>query len=121
MGVMYIISKMNYSCEFSLAASVSLFNKCILPILVYGAEIWGANTHHCIENVLHVFCRKQLGLGSRTPMPVLLGECGLFPLYIDCIMKVVKYWIKIISLEGNSLLKSCYSMMYRSAVNGGTN
>ena len=24
-------------------------------------------------------------------------------------------------MEGNSLLKSCYSMMYRSAVNGGTN
>jgi len=67
---MYILSKIHYSSEFSLAASVSFFNKCILPILVYGTEIWGVNTHNCIENVLNAFCRKQLWLGSRTPVPV---------------------------------------------------
>ena len=73
---MYLIERMSYSCGFSYSTSSELFKKCIIPVITYGGEIWGTDSHNCIESVLHQFCRKQLGVGSKTPIPVLLLECG---------------------------------------------
>ena len=118
---MYLIERMSYSCGFSYSTSSELFKKCIIPIITYGGEIWGTDSHNCIESVLHQFCRKQLGVGSKTPIPVLLSECGQLPLYIICQVKVVKYWLKIISAQQNSLVKACYEMMYDLSKNGRIN
>jgi len=118
---MYLIEKINYSCEFSYLTSCELLRKCIIPIITYGGEIWGVDCHNCIESLLHYFCRKQLGVGSKTPIPALLAECGQLPIYITCKVKVIKYWLKIISSPDTSLVKACYEMMYRLSSNGRIN
>lgn len=109
---MFIIDKINYDCQFSYKTSCELFKKCIVPILTYGCEVWGTRVHYSIENVLLSFCKKQLGVGSSTPTPAVLGECGQFPLFISCYLKTIKYWLKIIEMPENCLVRSCYQMMY---------
>jgi hypothetical protein len=43
-----------------------LFDKMVLPILTYGSEIWGVNTHNCIERVQNKFCKYVLKLPIQT-------------------------------------------------------
>ena len=109
---MFLINKANYQYEFPYNTSRTLFEKCITPIVTYGSQIWGTQVNQSTESVLISFCKKQLGVGSTTPSVAVLGECGMFPLYLQCYENVIKYWLKLVSLEGNSLLKSCYKMLY---------
>ena len=93
----------------------------MLPVVSYGSEIWGTDVHKSIENVHLKFCKNQLGVGSKTPTPAVLGECGRECIFVACIIKSVKFWLKIISLPVESLLGSCYALNYRQCQLGKTN
>lgn len=108
---MYIIRKLNEECNFSFLTSGNIFEKCIVPIAVYGCEIWGAKVHNAIERIVLKFCRQQLGVSSKTASPALLGECGRHSMYVHCYVRCVKYWIKLLRLPVGHLLKSCYLML----------
>ena len=72
----------------------------------------GIVIYFSIEKVHLKFCKNQLGVGSTIPTAAVLGECGRKRLYITCIIKCVKYWLKLISLPDESFWRSCYSVMY---------
>ena len=118
---LHVINNLNYKCNYSFKASCELFDKCVVPILTYGSEIWGPYYHSSIENVLLKFCKKQLGVGSKAPSPAVLGECGRHSILIDCYTKCIKYWLKLINLPVNSLLRSCYNFLYSKCNLGAKN
>ena len=43
-----------------------LFDRMVMPILLYGAEVWGTEYREDIERVQTSFCKFVLGLGSQT-------------------------------------------------------
>ena len=51
-----IINQVNYNCNYSLKSACDIFNKCVLPVVSYGSEIWGTDTHKSIANVHLKFC-----------------------------------------------------------------
>ena len=53
----------------------------------------------------------QLGVGSKAPGPSVLGECGRHSVYVYCYIRCIKYWLKILALPNDSIVKSCYIMM----------
>jgi hypothetical protein len=115
------LNQINYQCDYSYETASDIFDKCIVPILTYGSEVWGYKVHKSIENVHSKFCKVQLGVGNNTPTPAVLGECGRDRMYISCIVKCVKYWLKLISLPSETLLGSCYSFLYHQCLLGKTN
>ena len=106
---------------FLFYSACNLFDKCLVPIVTYGSQIWGINVKNVIENVLVQFCRKQLCVGSTMLNVAVLGECGIFPVYIKCYVNVIRYWFKLVSLPEGSLLRSCYNMLYVQANAGREN
>ena len=108
---MFLIDKLNYTYDFPYHASRKLFDKCIIPVLTYGSQIWGTRVNATIENVKLKFCKRQLGVGTTTPSVAVLGECGTFPIFIQCFINVLKYWFKLVNLPNDSLLRSCYDML----------
>jgi hypothetical protein len=80
-----------------------LVDKLIKPVITYGAEIWGYNTHKCIDDVQVKCCRFLLGLPSSAPRAAVLGECGLTPIHIECNLKTVKYWLRLLKLDTTTL------------------
>ena len=62
------------------------------------------------------FCKNLLGVGSKTPTPAVLGECGRDRIYVSCTIKCVKYWLKLMSLAPDSLLHSCYTILYNQCL-----
>ena len=115
------IRRLNFDCDFSFSTGKEIFDKCTLPVITYGSEIWGSSVNSSIENVMIKYCRMQLGVGSKAPGPSALGECGRHSVYVYCYIRCIKYWLKILALPNDSIVKSCYLMMRNYCNNGRTN
>ena len=118
---LFLINRLNYEYEFPFNASYSIFEKCIMPVITYGSQIWGTQVHHSTEDVHVRFLKRQLGLGSTTPTVAVLGESASYPIYIRCYVNVIKFWFKILHSPANSLLRSCYDMLVEHANAGRRN
>lgn len=85
-----------------------LFDAQVKPMLLYAAEIWGTTSYKAVENV-HLFaCKKILGVSKNTPNNLVYGELGRYPLYVDSVVRTVKYWLKILELPQERLPRLAY-------------
>ena len=90
----------------------NLFDKMIMPILTYGAEIWGFETKECIERVHTKFLKYVLGVPTSATNAAVYGECGRLPVKVTAILKLIKYWLKVLEMPSNRLPKNVYLMTY---------
>ena len=103
--------------------SLSLFDKLIQPILLYGSEIWGALSHHQVKSISkdpNLFCKYMidstieksklkfsksiLGLKRNTPSLAVYGELGTIPTALTGCLRVIKFWHRISQKEDNTLV-----------------
>ena len=110
-----------YKCNFPVKLGLELFKKCVTPILTYGAEIFGTCVHDCLEVCQSKYLRRLLGVGRNTQTDALRGECGQHRIYVSCVVKTIKYWLRLLSKEEGSLLNSCYKLLYRKCERGEQN
>ena len=59
---------------------IDLFHKMILPILIYGCEVWGYANLEKVEIFFRKFLKRVLWLGKSTPNCVVYGETGTYPI-----------------------------------------
>ena len=74
----------------------------------YGCEVWGLAEAKKIETVHLSFLKYVLKVKKSTPNCVVYNECNAYPLYLDRLVRIVSYWIKIIGLNDNNPLKILY-------------
>lgn len=111
----------SYKCGgLPVKVAFELFDKMVLPIALYGSEVWGYEYSEHIESVQYTFCRRLLGLSSNVSKDVLLGETGRNPLVIHYHHRCVKYWLKILELSPQRFPKACYQMLLNLHNNGRT-
>ena len=96
--------KMHFQCE--------LFDKIIIPICDYGCEVWGFHKTPAIERVHLQFCKRILHVKKSTANVFVYGELGRFPLAVNRHLKIIKYWLKIITRKTNPLLYILYRYQY---------
>jgi len=116
-----IVDRVNYNLDYPFSSGCKIFDTCVLPILTYCSEVWGNDVHKVIEDVHVKFCRNQLGVGKRASSAAVRGECGRHKIEAICIMKCIKYWIKILQMPEGCLVKACYNMLVTKSNSGGTN
>lgn len=116
LGALYIFSYK--SGRLPINIMFNLFDKTVLPILLYGAEIWGTEYSECIERVQITFVKKILGVGSTTTNAAVLYETGRYPLAYHYHNKCIKFWLKLLTLPENRLPKSCYFVLKSLDENG---
>ena len=113
-----------YKCNLPVKLGLELFEKMYCPYLniifmVVNCLVLVYITR--IEMCLLKFIRRLLGVGKNAPAEVLRGECGQHKVYVYCVKKCIKYWLKLIAQEEGTLLKSCYNLLYRKCENGKQN
>lgn len=91
-----------------------LFDKMIVPILSYGSEIWGLDSADQVERVHVQYCKNILKLRQSTASYFVYGELGRRPLYCKRYLRVIKYWLKIVTQDGKPLVKKTYKMLYNA-------
>ena len=97
-----------------------LFDSQVVPILLYGAEVWGYKQYESVERV-HLFaCKSFLRVCNKTPNNVVYGEVGRYPLHITAVIKCIKYWFKLLLQPDNYYSKKSYNMLLMSHNRGKT-
>ena len=104
-------------CNMSLnyITLLSLFDTYIGSIAHYGCEVWGFHRAPEIEKVHIDFCKNILGVKRSTPNAAIYCELGRFPLQCVRKLRILKYWLKLLSSQ-NCILKSCYEFMLRETL-----
>ena len=90
---------------------LNLFDKLIVPILLYGSEIWGLSTRDCIEKVQLKFLKYVLGVPLSTPNAAVQGEFGRYPVSVLAVMRSVKYWLKVVCMDNSRTPKAALNML----------
>ena len=110
-----IINIYNNRCDgLSFNVAVEIFDKTILPILIYGAEIWGCKHHTVIEKVQMKFLKRQLSLSQTTSDVAVIGETGRLPIAFHYHLKWFTFWLKlkdILDMADDRYPKRCYLML----------
>jgi hypothetical protein len=76
-----IISK-SRKLQLDIDTQVHLFNTMVVPIMMYGADVWGYTNSKLIEKLQLRFCKIVLNVKRSTPNVMVLGELGMYPLDI---------------------------------------
>ena len=95
-----------------------IFDSKIAPILLYGCEMWGTCESMLIERVHLRFCRYLLSVPKTTSNDGVRGELGRYPLFIQTVLRVFKYWFHILDLNQDRLLFKCYEFQHDKAERG---
>ena len=108
----YSIRILNSKCgNMPVKLQLDMFDKTVLPILLYGAECWGYKYCKEIEDVQVTFCKYVLGVPRHTSNAAVLGELGRLPLNVYYMHKLVKYWVKLLDMDEDRLPRSVYLML----------
>ena len=83
----------------------------VVPILSYGAEIWGYERRNSIEQVHSKYCKDYLGINVSINDSMALGECGRYPIGVPYQIKFVKYWVRFIQMDSGRYPKQCYILL----------
>ena len=74
---------------------INLFDTCILPILLYGSEVWGFSNLKNVEVFQNQFFKHALKLHTKTPNAFVLGEVGKFKIEKYIKQRMLNFWINV--------------------------
>ena len=74
---------------------LSLFDKIIVPKLLYGSEVWVMCGYKEIDQLRLKFCKRILSVRQQTPSCAIFRELDRFSLSNKCIERSLKYWLYI--------------------------
>jgi hypothetical protein len=116
-----------------------LFEHLVKPVLLYCSEIWaysmfGERNHTKLrsnnietlyspkvspgEKIITKYAKSILNVNSKTDNLGVYGELGIFPLYIDALDRMLKYWTHIESGSPNIILKDAFRCSQKLHNNG---
>lgn len=88
---------------------LKLFDNTVMPILLYGAEVYGYEDLTILERVHCNFLRKITKARKSTPLNFLYGELGRFPISITIYSRMIKFWSNIITGKQTKITNKIYT------------
>ena len=61
-----------------------------------------------LEHVLLNYCKVLLSVPRSSVNAAVLGELGVFPLYIDTQTRLIKYWLRLHNMSNDRIVKKAY-------------
>ena len=89
-----------------------LFEKTVVPILLYGSEVWGFCDLQQIEIFYRKFLKNVLRLNKSTPNCMIYGEVGKLPLKITVYSRMINYWFRLLGGKQSKLSSIMYRLLY---------
>jgi hypothetical protein len=129
MKALFKLKGLLHDSKLNPSVCLKLFDQLIKPICLYGCEIWGPDyikanvpsqeTSGKFEESLEKFmCEKLnisfskflLGVHKKASNCAVRGELGNFPLGIDIVATVLKYYKRLESRDENSVLSEAFTV-----------
>jgi len=89
-----------------------LFNHTIVPILLYGSEVWGFESCEIIDVFQRKFLKQQLRFKRSTPNCMVYGDTGQIKLSLTAESRMLMFWFKIAySSDQTKFTHALYKLM----------
>lgn len=115
---MYAVIKKSRLYNLSIECQLDLFDKMVVPVLLYGCEIWGFSNCNMIEKIQLKFCKLLLHVKRSTPNFFVYGELYRFPLIIAIKTRIISYWADLIVGKESKYSSTLYNLLYMKHING---
>lgn len=94
---------------------LDLFDKLIVPILNYSSEVWGFHKANTIERIHTQYCKRILQVKRCSQNDFVYGVLGRFDLAYNRYIRIVKYWLKILTSDDLKYCKIVYEVLKTDA------
>ena len=92
--------------------ALELFDTNVLPVLNYASEFWCKERDIVeVERVQLKFLKYVLGVKISTCSLAVYGELVRFPIHLQHMVKLLKYWIRILSFKEDHLVKIAFNTL----------
>ena len=105
---------------FDVNTKLLLFDRLVVPILLYGSEVCGIYDMKEIDKVHIKFCKSILGVRPQTPNLAVFGELGRLPLSLLAKERSFKYLLKIFK-NPTSIMYAIFIEQYNDVLQTGKN
>ena len=109
---MFELLKKGRSLFLDTDVMLKMFDCTVLPILLYGSEVWGYSNIELIERLHLKFCKILLVVKKSTANVMVYGELGRIPISVHVKSRILNYWFHIISASDAKLSCILYKLMY---------
>lgn len=111
-----LITKARQLC-LPIDIQLHLFDSLVMPILLYGCEIWGNDNNSIIERLHLKFCKMLLGINKSSPTCIVLGELGRFPLDVYIRSRMINFWSRLVTDDITKTACIMYKLIHSLDVN----
>ena len=73
-----------------------LFDTLVLPIILYGCEVWGYENIRVLDKIHLKFSKILLGVNKSTSTNIVLGELGRFPIEIYIKSRMIRFLSRLV-------------------------
>jgi hypothetical protein len=81
--------------DLPLDIQLDLFKKCVVPVLLYGCEVWGFQDLSLCDKLQLRFFKILLRLKSNTSSCMVYGELGEFPVSLEVKTRLLCFWYRL--------------------------
>ena len=90
---------------------LKLFDHTIVPMLLYGTEIFGFEDIKILEKIHCSFLRRITKAKKSTPLNFLYGELGRYPISVIVETRMLNFWTRLVSGKQSKLSHRIYTFM----------
>ena len=108
---MHLLRKRIVNLYLPVDCQLKLFDQTIVPILLYGSEVTGFENLQQIEKIQLDFLRSIIKMKSSTPLVMVYGEFGRFPIAIQIKIRMIKFWAKILTGKNTKISYKLYLLL----------
>ena len=109
---MHLLRRRIVNLNLPIDCQLKLFDQTVVPILLYGCEIFGFENIYAIEKIHLQFLKSIFKLKKSTPNVMVYGEFGRYPLEILVKIRMVKFWFKLLSGKNTKIACTMYKLLY---------
>ena len=110
---MFALIKKSRQLGLDIDIQLQLFDSMVLPITLYGCEIWGFRKLEVIEKLHLQYCKILLNVKKCTPNVMVLGELGRLPLEYNVNCRMLGFWYKLINGKDSKISCTLYKLILK--------